>query len=103
MGDVGAENLGGPVQISVITYEAAKWDIAKLLFFLALLSVNLGFINILPIPVLDGGQILFLLCEKIKGSRLSLRFMQNVQLAGFVAILALLAYVTYNDIRRVVG
>ncbi|MDG2149052.1 MAG: RIP metalloprotease RseP [Planctomycetota bacterium] len=96
-GEVGTENLGGPIAISVITYEAAKWDFAKLLMFLAALSVNLGLINILPIPVLDGGQIIFLLCEKVKGSRLSERFMQNAQLAGFVAILALMVYVTFND------
>ena len=96
-GEVGTENLGGPIAISVITYEAAKWDFAKLLMFLAALSVNLGLINILPIPVLDGGQIVFLMCEKVKGSRLSERFMQNAQLAGFVAILALMVYVTFND------
>jgi len=99
-GEVGAKNLGGPLSISYITYKQAQWDFAKLLFFLALLSVNLGFINVLPIPVLDGGQILFLLCEKVKGSRLSEAFLQNAQLAGFVAILALMAYVTYNDILR---
>ncbi len=99
-GEVGTENLGGPLAISVITYEAAKWSFAKLLMFLAALSVNLGFINSLPIPVLDGGQIVFLLCEKAKGSRLSERFMQNAQLAGFVAILALMVYVTINDFVR---
>ncbi len=57
--------------------------------------------NLLPIPILDGGQIVFLLCEKVKGSRLSDKFMQNAQLAGFVAILALMVYVTYNDIMRI--
>lgn len=99
-GSVGMENLGGPLSISFITYKSAEWDFAKLLFFLALLSVNLGFINILPVPVLDGGQIVFLLCEKVKGSRLSDRFMQNAQLVGLVAILALMVVVTYNDILR---
>jgi regulator of sigma E protease len=102
-GEVGTKNLGGPISISYITYKQAEWDFSKLLFFLALLSVNLGFINILPIPVLDGGQIMFLLFEKVKGSRLSDRFMQNAQLVGFVGILALMAYVTYNDIVRFVG
>jgi len=99
-GEVGTENLGGPLAISKITYESAQWDFAKLLFFLALLSVNLGFINLLPVPVLDGGQMVFLLCEKVKGSRLSERFLQNAQMAGFVAILALMVYVTFNDILR---
>ncbi|RKY21936.1 MAG: RIP metalloprotease RseP [Planctomycetota bacterium] len=99
-GSVGMENLGGPLSISFITYKSAEMDFAKLLFFLALLSVNLGFINILPIPVLDGGQIVFLMCEKVKGSRLSDGFMQNAQLVGLVAILALMVVVTYNDILR---
>lgn len=99
-GEVSTKNLGGPLSISYITYKQAEWDVAKLIFFLALLSVNLGFINILPVPVLDGGQMLFLLCEKVKGSRLSESFLQNAQMAGVVAILALMAYVTYNDIVR---
>ena len=86
--------------VTVITYDSAQWSFAKLLLFLALLSVNLGVINLLPIPVLDGGQMVLLLCEKVKGSRLSERFLQNAQLAGFVAILALMAYVTFNDILR---
>ena len=99
-GEVGTDNLGGPLAISKITYDSAQWSFAKLLLFLALLSVNLGVINLLPIPVLDGGQMVLLLCEKVKGSRLSERFLQNAQLAGFVAILALMAYVTFNDILR---
>lgn len=99
-GEVGTNNLGGPLSIAYITYKQAEADFAKLLYFLALLSVNLGFINILPIPVLDGGQIMFLLFEKVKGSRLSDRFMQNAQFAGLVAILALMIYVTYNDFMK---
>ncbi|MGQ0552014.1 MAG: RIP metalloprotease RseP [Planctomycetota bacterium] len=102
-GDVAASNLGGIVQISVLTYHFADTGVAYLLFFLALLSVNLGIINVLPIPVLDGGQLMFLLFEKIKGGRLSDRFMNSMQMAGLVAILALVVYVTFNDIRRLVG
>ncbi|GJM20195.1 MAG: hypothetical protein DHS20C15_01100 [Planctomycetota bacterium] len=102
-GEVGADNLGGPAAIAMITYESAKMDFSKLLYFLALLSVNLGVINILPIPVLDGGQIMFLLFEKVKGGRLSDRFLQNAQLTGLVAILGLMVYVTFNDLSRLVG
>lgn len=101
-GEVAAKNLGGIVQISVIGYHFAEWGLAKLLFFLGMLSINLGFINILPIPVLDGGQVMFLLFEKIKGKRLSDRFMNSMQLAGLVAILTLVVYVTYNDIMKLV-
>jgi len=102
-GDVAPENLGGIVQISVITYQVADAGFTKLLFFLGLLSINLAFINILPIPVLDGGQMLFLLLEKIKGRRLSERFLNAAQLAGLLAIVALVLYVTYHDISRLVG
>jgi regulator of sigma E protease len=102
-GDVAAKNLGGIVSISVISYHFAESGLTELLFFLGLLSINLGFINILPIPVLDGGQLMFLLFEKIKGSRLSERFMNSMQLAGLAAIVVLVVYVTYQDIVRLVG
>ncbi|HEX5009745.1 MAG TPA: RIP metalloprotease RseP [Planctomycetota bacterium] len=102
-GDVAANNLGGIVSISVLTYQFADTGLTKLLYFLGLLSINLAFINVLPIPVLDGGQMLFLLLEKLKGGRLSERFMNAAQLAGLLAIVALVLYVTYNDITRLVG
>jgi regulator of sigma E protease len=102
-GEVATKNLGGIVSISVITYHFAESSLAQLLFFLGLLSINLGFLNILPVPVLDGGQIVFLIFEKIKGSRLSERFMNSMQIAGLVAILALVVYITYQDILRLVG
>jgi hypothetical protein len=91
------------VSISVLTYQFADTGLTKLLYFLGLLSINLAFINVLPIPVLDGGQMLFLLLEKLKGGRLSERFMNAAQLAGLLAIVALVLYVTYNDITRLVG
>ncbi len=100
-GEVGGKNLGGIVSISVLSYHFAAYGMAKLLFFLGILSISLGFINILPIPVLDGGQIVYLLLEKVKGSRLSDRFLQYTQLGGLVLILALVLYVTYNDVMRI--
>ncbi|MHC5210030.1 MAG: RIP metalloprotease RseP [Planctomycetota bacterium] len=102
-GDVAAKNLGGIVSISVISYHFAESGFTQLLFFLGLLSINLGFINILPVPVLDGGQVMFLIFEKIKGSQLSERFMNSMQIAGLLAIVALVVYVTYQDIVRLVG
>lgn len=102
-GDVSPDNLGGIVQISVLTYRVAEASFAQLLFFLGLLSINLGFINILPIPVLDGGQVMFLIFEKIKGGRLSERFLNSMQMAGLVLILALVVYITYQDILKLAG
>lgn len=99
-GQVAAKNLSGIVQISVVTYQLATSDFTKLLFFLGLLSINLAVINVLPIPVLDGGQLLFLLIEKLRGKRLSERFLNAAQLAGLVAIVLLVLYVTYHDISK---
>jgi len=98
--DVSAKNLGGIITISRATYSFAQLGLARLFFFLAILSINLGFINILPIPVLDGGHLMFLLIEKIKGSPVNEKVMGYSQVIGLVLILALLAYVTYNDILR---
>ena len=101
-GDVGTKNLGGIVQISVLSYRLADESFTELLCFLGLLSINLGFINILPIPVLDGGQLMFLLFERIKGRRLSERFLNSMQMAGLAAILLLVVYVTFQDIIKLI-
>ena len=98
--DVSAKNIGGIITISVATHSFAQLGLARLFFFLAILSINLGFINILPIPVLDGGHLMFLLIEKIKGSPVNEKVMGYSQIVGLVLILALLVYVTYNDILR---
>jgi regulator of sigma E protease len=102
-GSVSAENLGGIITISVATYETARSGWQRFLYFLAILSLNLAFINILPIPVLDGGQLLFLGIEAIKGSPVSIRVMNYAQIVGLVLVLALMIFVTFNDIRRLFG
>ncbi len=102
-GHVGTKNLGGIVGIADVSYKAASWGVAKLLFFLGIVSINLGIVNLLPVPVLDGGQIVYLILEKIKGSRLSDRFMQASQLTGLAMVLLLVFYVTFHDIRRIIG
>jgi len=92
--------VGGIISISVTSHSVAKAGIVPLLFFLCILSMNLAFMNILPIPVLDGGHLLFLLIEKIKGSPVSERVMGYSQMVGIVLILSLMVYVTFNDIRN---
>lgn len=99
-GDVAASNLGGIITISRVSYDQAQSGWARFFYFLALLSINLAFINVLPIPVLDGGHLLFLLIEKIKGSPVSARVLNYSQLLGLVFVVALMVYVTFNDIRR---
>ncbi len=99
-GEVGAKNLGGIIRISQFSYQAAERGASWFWFFLGLLSVNLAFVNLLPIPVLDGGYLLFLLIEKVKGSPVSTRVLGYSQVVGLVFVLLLVLFVTYNDILR---
>jgi regulator of sigma E protease len=99
-GEVAAKNLGGIITISRATYLFAQRGWELFLYFLALLSINLAVINLLPIPVLDGGHLLFVLIEGIKGSPVNPKVLNYSQILGLVVIVALLVFVTYNDILR---
>ncbi len=92
--------LGGPVLIAQASYESAKSGIGKLMYFMAIISINLAVINILPVPVLDGGHLLFLGIEKIKGSPISEKTMAIANYIGFALIISLMIYATKNDIMR---
>lgn len=99
-GSVGSENLGGIISIGRISYDWAGMGVSKLIFFLCMLSLNLAFLNVLPIPVLDGGHLFFLLIEKVKGSPVNERVLGYSQMVGLVLILGLVVFVTFNDVRR---
>ena len=99
-GDVGAKNLGGIIRISQVSYRAAERGMAWLLYMMAMLSLNLAIVNLLPVPMLDGGHLLFLLIERIKGSPVSARVFGYSQMAGLVFVLFLVLFVTYNDILQ---
>jgi len=99
-GEVAAKNLGGIITISRVSYLFAESGWQRFVYFLALLSINLAFINVLPIPVLDGGALMFLAIEGIKGSPVHDRVLNYSQILGLVFIVALLVFVTYNDILR---
>ncbi|MEM8713489.1 MAG: RIP metalloprotease RseP, partial [Planctomycetota bacterium] len=98
--DISTKNLGGIISISVISSDAASQGLPVLFKFLAILSINLAIINLLPIPILDGGHLLFLLIEGIKGSPVSERTFGYSQVVGLVMIMSLMVYVTYQDIVR---
>lgn len=98
--EVSTENLGSIVSISVVSYHVAMEGLTKLFYFLALLSINLAVINVLPIPILDGGYMMFLLIEKVTGAPISDRVMGYSQMVGLAFIFALLIYVIKNDIQR---
>ena len=97
---VPADSIGGPVFIAQASGQFAKQGIFPLLSFMALLSINLAVLNVLPIPVLDGGQLVFLLIEKVKGSPLTMKARAMTQQVGVVFLLLVIVMVTYNDIMR---
>ncbi len=102
-GDIPAKNLGGIITIGRVSYTLADAGLPKFFFFLCFLSMNLALLNSLPIPVLDGGHLFFLIIEKIKGSPVSERVFGYSQMVGVVLILSLLVYVTYHDVLRVIS
>lgn len=98
--EISTKNLGGIISISVVSFETASQGLPKLFFLLAFISINLAIINLLPIPILDGGHLMFLLIEAIKGSPVSERTFGYSQVVGLVMIMSLMVYVTYQDIVR---
>jgi len=92
--------LGGPVLIAQASYASAQSGIGKLMYFMAIISINLAVINILPVPVLDGGHLMFLGIEKLKGSPVSERTMVIANYIGMGLVLTLMIYATKNDIMR---
>lgn len=98
--DVSPKNVGGIITISAVSYGLTEAGWIKFFFFLCLVSINLAFLNVLPIPVLDGGHLFFLIIEKLKGSPVSNRVLGTSQAVGVVLLLSLMVYVTYNDLVR---
>lgn len=93
--------LAGPLGIAQMAGEAAKFGFLNLLFFTALINIFLGFINLFPIPILDGGQILLLLIEKIKGRPLKTEHVNFLYIIGIALILIIFVVATYQDILRI--
>jgi regulator of sigma E protease len=100
IGTISPENLGGPVTIARVAYRVAGMDFWEFVFFLGLISVNLAVINFLPIPVLDGGHMVFLLYEKVRGKPASEGVRIGATYAGLALILCLMVFVLYLDISR---
>lgn len=98
---ISTKALGGPVLIAQASYASAQSGIGKLMYFLAIISINLAVINILPVPILDGGHLLFLGIEKIKGSPVSEKVLTIANYIGLGLVLSLMIYATRNDILRV--
>ena len=103
VGEVSLKNLSGPLSIAEYAGQSASAGVTPFLGFLVLISLSLGFLNLLPIPILDGGQIVFQLIEWLKGSPLSERAQTFGQQVGIALLILLMGVALFNDIARQFG
>lgn len=102
-GEVSVKNLSGPINIAVYAGYSASAGLARFLDFLAIVSISLGVLNLLPIPVLDGGHLMFYLVEMVRGRPVSDEVMELGQRIGIVLLLLLMSVAFYNDIARLLN
>jgi regulator of sigma E protease len=102
-GEVSAKNISGPINIAEYAGFSARQGVLVFLNFLAIVSISLGVLNLLPIPILDGGQVVYQLAELVKGSPLSERAQLLGQQVGIALLLVLMSFAFYNDIARLLG
>lgn len=98
-GNVGIDQMAGPVGISNII--STTTGVVNYIYLLAVISISLGITNLLPVPALDGGKIVLLIIEAIRRKPLKIETEATIQLVGFVLIMGLAIFVTYNDISRI--
>ena len=103
IGQVSWKNLSGPVTIADYAGQSAQLGIISYLNFVALISISLGVLNLLPIPLLDGGHLMYYTVEIFKGSPVSDRIMEIGQKLGLTLLLVLMAFAFYNDINRLIS
>ena len=101
VGKVGVDELSGPIGIYSVVDNQSKAGIENIIYLIAFLSINVGVINLIPFPAFDGGRILFLIIEKIKGSPVDPKLENTIHNIGFMLLLLLMVYVTFNDIFRI--
>ena len=100
-GEASMKEIGGPILIAQLAGQSARAGMIALLSFTAIISINLAFINILPIPGLDGGHILLVTLEAITRRQFSLKVRMVIQQAGMAMLLLLIIVVIYNDLSRI--
>ncbi len=99
-GQVSVSNLSGPVGIYKVVDQSVKYGLQQLIYITAFLSINVGFINILPFPAFDGGHVFFMILEKLKGSKLNAKFENTCNMIGFALLMLLMLYITVQDIIK---
>ncbi len=102
-GVVSPKELGGPILIAQMAGSQVRKGFLPFIFLMAVLSVNLGVLNLLPIPVLDGGHLLFFLIEAVTGREVNVKWREIAQQAGFFLLMLLMIFVFYNDIARILS
>jgi regulator of sigma E protease len=100
-GGLSIKTLGGPILIAKMTGDAARVGLSSLISFVAFLSLQLGILNLLPIPVLDGGHVLFLTLESLLRRPVNIKIREAAQQVGFIMLLVFILIISYNDIRRI--
>jgi len=100
LGDVSPRNIGGPILIAQMAGQQAQEGLGSFLAFLAVLSINLGVLNLLPVPVLDGGHLLFFLVEAVTRKPVSVKYREMAQQVGICLLALLMVYAFYNDVVR---
>jgi regulator of sigma E protease len=98
---IDSSNIGGPIQIAAEAGRQARQGMVALAIFTAIISINLAVLNLLPVPMLDGGHLLFFVIEAIIGRPLSLKKREAAQQLGFVLLMLLMVYALYNDLHRI--
>ena len=99
-GQIRLDNIGGPIQTGVVAAQAADRGLIVFIRMMAFISINLGILNLLPIPILDGGHLLFFVIESVKRSPISMRKKELAQQVGLTMLLLLIGVAFYNDIAR---
>jgi len=97
---ISPENLGGPIAIAQLAGKTAELGLVSFISFLALISVNLAVLNLMPVPVLDGGHLVYIGLEKLRGKPLSPAMMEKTQIIGIALIVVLMLFAFYNDLAR---
>ncbi len=101
-GRIPAKEIGGPLRIAKMSGDAASAGYVSYLFFIALVSINLGVLNLLPIPILDGGHLLFFGIEALRGRPLSVRHREIAQQVGLFILISLMVFAFYNDVTYLI-
>jgi regulator of sigma E protease len=103
IGEASLKNISGPITIADYAGKSASMGLTSYLTFMALISVSLGVLNLLPLPVLDGGHLMYYLWEGVSGRAISDAWMERLQRGGVAVLMVLMSLALFNDVARLLG